>query len=582
MSARYSHPDIAEIRALAEGQGGRVLLVAGDQPPFYAGLRRPPAATLFEAALTFLATPGYHRIAAFTAAGAHLPPLVLAQRMQVGVVSGAWYLRGAPAQAAPAPSVSDPDMLDIGAVMRGSVGVDRPERTIDVNLRDFVACLECLLSYLESTCGYSWNDTTHVQTAPETDRQLVVVDDAWLHPDWTRFKESDVPESRQLQQALEKRFEALPMILQDRPVDLVILCADKPRAEALRRGDFIATSLGDDEARARAPLAQFPRLALPDAPILSIPGVKANSPWGELLPDASLHTSLYDTLRTTPPRARRSPLDELNELVGLESVKRQVRELYNLASYRRKLERKGLPVPNDLNLNTAFYGNPGTGKTTVARILSRIFAELGFLGDKILETTRADFVGEYRGHSEAKTRRVCNSALGGTLFIDEAYGLVKGGSEGFGALVLDELLRFMSEYHSDLAVIVAGYPEPMAKFLRGNDGLERRIGFHIHFEDFSEEELLQIVQYMVKSYQGILDEAARPVILERMQRHREACQKARQAFGNAGVAEKLVQGAWSARASRLMARPDASPEELMTFTAEDFRNARLDPPGGIT
>jgi SpoVK/Ycf46/Vps4 family AAA+-type ATPase len=197
---------------------------------------------------------------------------------------------------------------------------------------------------------------------------------------------------------------------------------------------------------------------------------------------------------------KRAALAKLEALTGLESVKRQVTELGNLAQLNAARQKEGNRVTAP-SLHTVFTGNPGTGKTTVARLIGEIYASLGILSKgHVIEVSKGDLVGEYKGHTAPKVQEAVRRAVGGVLFIDEAYSLNPSHAHSdFEREAIETLLAEMENRRADLVIIVAGYTEPMERFVESNAGLKSRFTQSVHFEDYSLDELLDIFESMSKA-----------------------------------------------------------------------------------
>ena len=265
-------------------------------------------------------------------------------------------------------------------------------------------------------------------------------------------------------------------------------------------------------------------------------------------------------------------LAELDGLVGLAAVKAEVRrlaELLRIATMRKAAGLKTVQVA----LHLVFEGGAGTGKTTVARLFGRLYKSLGLLAtDQVLEITREDLVSGYVGQTATKTNEVIDRALDGVLFLDEAYGLVRPGSQGdFGPEAVVELLKRMEDDRSRLAVIAAGYPLEMSEFLASNSGFRSRFGATIHFDDYGPVELVQIFEVFAKDADYALDGDARAELQRTMERLHAARDRY---FGNARTARNLFDDVIAHQAERLLA-PGSSPDRdaLMALTVADVRAA---------
>ncbi|MBP1632984.1 MAG: putative sporulation protein [Acidobacteria bacterium] len=281
----------------------------------------------------------------------------------------------------------------------------------------------------------------------------------------------------------------------------------------------------------------------------------------------------------TPPKTHTEREDlgallaELDQLIGLIPVKQQVQEIAQVKRVANLRRQHGLP-PLDEPSHLVFVGNPGTGKTTVARLLGRIYAALEVLpAGGLVEATRADLVGGYVGQTALKTREVIQKAIGGVLLIDEAYALSRYESgNDFGIEAIDTLVALMEEHRQDLVVIVAGYPAEMEHFLKTNPGLSSRFGRVIPFPDYSAEELVAIFHLMCSTSQV----QPHPDLVARLDQYLGKWPRNR-GFGNARLVRNVFHHILGRQALRLSGEPDVSKERLCELLADDFALEDPDP-----
>lgn len=275
--------------------------------------------------------------------------------------------------------------------------------------------------------------------------------------------------------------------------------------------------------------------------------------------------SLFDLL----PAAYTGALDairaEINELVGLAPVKEYVFGLADNLQVQQRRAAAGLKTAS-LSMHMIFTGNPGTGKTTIARLVARYLKAIGALkGGQLVEVTRADLVGRYTGHTAPLTNSVIESALGGVLFIDEAYSLYRGEQDSFGLEAIDTLVKGMEDHRDELVVILAGYTKEMETFLTANSGLASRFPNRIEFPDYTAVELLQITQVLAKNKGYTLAEACTEPLLGYYARWQES--DARTA-GNGRLARNTLEKAIFHQSRRLVAEPAAALDLILPSDLE--------------
>lgn len=271
--------------------------------------------------------------------------------------------------------------------------------------------------------------------------------------------------------------------------------------------------------------------------------------------------------KTVESVSTKDPLEELQTLIGLSEVKDEVTALTNFVRIQKEREKKGMKAVG-LSYHCVFTGNPGTGKTTVARILAEIYKSLGIIEKgHLVETDRSGLVAEYVGQTAVKTNKMIDSALDGVLFIDEAYSLVQGGGNDFGQEAISTLLKRMEDDRNRLIVILAGYSGEMKQFIDSNPGLQSRFNRYIHFADYTADELQQIFMLNVKKNQYLLDAEGQELLVKILN---DAIAHKDKNFGNGRYVRNLFEKTILNQAMRLSHQSNLTTEELSTLKAEDL------------
>ena len=326
--------------------------------------------------------------------------------------------------------------------------------------------------------------------------------------------------------------------------------------------DFWGAPLTPDALKDAAPKESAPKPAAPK-------GADGAKP-GKSVASAGAEEKKEEDEPLPPPEKIEDLKKELDGYIGLGEVKREVNNLINMATVFKRREEAGLPNA-DFSLHMVFTGNPGTGKTMIARLMARVYRSLGILSKgQLVEVDRSGLVAGYVGQTAIKTSKVIEKSLGGVLFIDEAYALNGKGDNDFGQEAIDTLLKAMEDHRDDLVVIVAGYDGLMEKFIHSNPGLESRFNRYLHFDDYSLDEMLEIFKMQCRKSQYTLSPDAEQDVKDFI--YDENADGI--TFGNARGVRNLFEQILTAQANRLAKLESFTKDDLMTLTRDDVLHAR--------
>ena len=271
-----------------------------------------------------------------------------------------------------------------------------------------------------------------------------------------------------------------------------------------------------------------------------------------------------------PPKEKiEDLLAELDSYVGMDAIKTEVRSLINMVQVYKLRREHDLPT-TDMSLHMVFSGNPGTGKTTVARIMARIYHSLDILSKgQLVEVDRSGLVAGYVGQTALKTQKVIEKAMGGVLFIDEAYALNGKSENDFGQEAIDTILKAMEDHRDDLVVIVAGYTELMDRFIHSNPGLESRFNRFLEFEDYTTEQMVAIFKMQCKKGCYVLAQGTEELVRDFI-----AEESADDSFGNARGVRNLFEHILVAQNNRLAKMENVTRDDLMQILPDDVLHAR--------
>ena len=593
-------------RAAADG-GTAFVLVGSDvrardqtEPvEYYAGAHRPPAHTSLEAALTWLADPNiYHEVRIFCGCrpNGHLPQWTIKRGEKSMMLGADESLAFSIFGGKPVPTTTPRAVAGGGSIaerLNAARGLADPARnpyalTDPGKLRTLHERLEYLLDAFE-------RDDLRRQT-------LFLVDDSWLSYDAQfaeevlgmealvhdeRFKKDLPPSSRDAQE-IKTRFAAMPAACARRGISVGLLMHNRARADAFQRQRFHAlfVTKRDGSVEEEVPSNMFPlHWGIPADAIIQLPTAARERPFNlrtsRIAPETEKETDGYPVRSAFAILAKEKllpepdPLAELKQMIGMSKIYNDLRAWLEELKDQEENEQRGGPERKRRGRNLVLKGNPGTGKTTVAKIIARCLKNIGAVStDRVLERSPSDLIGEFQGNTRARTTRVLEDALGGVLFVDEAHAIAT--EVDYGKQCATALLPY-TDGSRDLCVIVAGYDDEMHKFIALDKGLERRFPEpHYLIEDYSTDDLFTIAtRFAQQKLDLTFGEGVSEVFRARIEAEKERVRLANGRFSNVGYAETLVEGANRRRAARWAgdSRIKATRSERRTITHQDMERA---------
>lgn len=284
--------------------------------------------------------------------------------------------------------------------------------------------------------------------------------------------------------------------------------------------------------------------------------------------EAPEKVDMFDELMDESEQKEYSPFDELNELIGLSETKKEIEVISNFVLMKQMRDKLGMKSPN-ISYHCVFTGNPGTGKTTVARILAEIYKKLGVLKKgHLVETDRSGLIAEYIGQTAVKTNKIIDEALDGVLFIDEAYSLAQGGHGDYGPEAVSTLLKRMEDDRDRLVVILAGYTNEIESFINSNPGLRSRFNRYIHFSDYSADELYDIFWLFMKKNEYTMTDEADVYLKKGLE---DIVANKPKDFGNARYVRNLFERVVQTQANRLAKESNPTKEMLAEIVIDDIK-----------
>lgn len=279
-----------------------------------------------------------------------------------------------------------------------------------------------------------------------------------------------------------------------------------------------------------------------------------------------LYAEYNDLSRIEKSRKEDYLTEKLNDLVGLDNIKEQIKQLADWAYITKLRKEQGLKT-NSITMHMVFTGSPGTGKTTIARIIADLYYNLDIINEnKLIEVSREDLVAEYLGQSEIKTKKVLESSKGGVLFIDEAYSLTKNNDE-YGSDVVNTILKFMEDNRDNTVIIIAGYQKEIDQFIKSNPGLKSRFNTYLNFNNYNSKELLEILKKLIDKNDYTISKKDLDKILVDL----NAIDTSDISFANARYVRNIFEDAIKNQSTRLAKKEKINKEDLQELIYEDFK-----------